>query len=254
DSRGDWAPRCGAARSRGPRSPRARSVRRSLRPRQPQPRSRRDGPCGQSSNAASSRRVGARAASRHVDPTTSALPATRPLSATTTPSRAGATGAKAGFVTLGSGWFHGTWASSDAEPGPESAAILHCMASTARADGGSRSIPRDRTAFAIGAVVVAIVVGLALLREIVAPGSPGIADGDALISAEGRRGFVGPLGMLVAIVVELVALTALARASDRRGWRPVRFVIAASLPGMAIATGYVRRTARPPHQQRRHHG
>jgi signal transduction histidine kinase len=147
----------------------------------------------------------------------------------------------AGFVAPGSGLFHETGASSEDAASRDRAATLTGMvpsSQAARPTSGSFVGTRDLTAVTIGAVVVAIVVGLALLRAFVAPGSPSIADGDALAIAEGSRGFVGPLGMLVEIVVQLVALTALARLADRRGWRPVRFVIFASVLGMGIATGH----------------
>src|SRR5271170_2225067 len=90
-----------------------------------------------------------------------------------------------------------------------------------------RRARRDRRATGIGAVIVGLIVGLAVLREILAPDSPIVPEAAQLIVGSQQRSFARPLGLLLEILVEMAALNVVARFSDRRQWRPVTFVVAA---------------------------
>jgi len=96
----------------------------------------------------------------------------------------------------------------------------------------------DRRGPIIGAVVVGIIVALAVLRELLAPEAHIVPSGaDLLGPTSAERNFARPLGLLIAIVGELAALGVLARALDRRGWRPLWHVVAAA--GLAITMGTI---------------
>ncbi|HKA89356.1 MAG TPA: histidine kinase [Haliangiales bacterium] len=96
----------------------------------------------------------------------------------------------------------------------------------------------DRRAPVIVLLIVAIVVALAVMRELAAPAIPFGDGGELLGQAESQPNFIRPIGLLLDILLELVALTALARVLDRRGWRPVPFIVATGLLSIVLATVY----------------
>jgi signal transduction histidine kinase len=99
--------------------------------------------------------------------------------------------------------------------------------------------PPDRHARIIGVVVVAIIVGLAVVRELFVPEARLVFGGANLMGASSPRyPFMRPLGLLIEMVCELAALNALARVLDRRNWRPVWKVLATAGLGIAVGTAY----------------
>jgi signal transduction histidine kinase len=94
----------------------------------------------------------------------------------------------------------------------------------------------DRRALIIGGAVIAVIVGAAVLRELVIPGSvPFDGPVDALDTFDARPNFMRPLSLLIASVGELVVLSVAARVLDRRGWRPMPHALA--IAGLAVAVG-----------------
>src|SRR5215468_3863925 len=94
----------------------------------------------------------------------------------------------------------------------------------------------DRRAPVIVLIVVGIIVALAVMREILAPAAPFGDNIELLDQGDSQRNFIRPLGLLVDIVLSILALSSLARALDRRGWRPVASVVATSLLSIALST------------------
>jgi len=97
----------------------------------------------------------------------------------------------------------------------------------------------DRRAPVIVLIVVGIIVALAVMREILAPAAPFGDNIELLDQGDSQRNFIRPLGLLVDIVLSILALSSLARALDRRGWRPVASVVATSLLSIALSTVFV---------------
>lgn len=95
----------------------------------------------------------------------------------------------------------------------------------------------DRRAPLIGGLVVTLIVGLAVLREVFAPEARLVIGGVDLLGGGQRPHLWRPVGLLIDIVVQLVALTVLTRVLDRRGWRPLWQVFATA--GLSIALGTV---------------
>jgi signal transduction histidine kinase len=92
----------------------------------------------------------------------------------------------------------------------------------------------ERRAPLIGGLVITVIVVLAVLRELFAPEARLIGGVD-LVVAGARPHPARPVGLLVEMVFELVALQVLARVLDRRGWRLLWHVLATA--GLAIAIG-----------------
>ncbi len=93
----------------------------------------------------------------------------------------------------------------------------------------------DRRAPLIGGLVVTIIVGLAVLRELFAPEARLVVGGVDLLGAGPRPHLLRPVSLLIDLVVQLVALTVLTRVLDRRGWRPLWQVFATA--GLSIVLG-----------------
>jgi signal transduction histidine kinase len=88
----------------------------------------------------------------------------------------------------------------------------------------------------VGVVVVAIIMALAIVRELLAPDVRIMGYGADLVGAsEPPPNYVRPFSLLVMMVTEMYALTRLARWLDQRAWRPVWNVVATS--ALAIALG-----------------
>lgn len=115
------------------------------------------------------------------------------------------------------------------------AAALHSGVSEALSSPPDRS--GARPASIIGGVAVALIVGMAVLRELIFPGANLIGGVVDLLDARyPYPNLWRPAGLLVAIVSDLVLLTVLTRALERRGVGVVWQVAAGSVLSMAIAT------------------
>lgn len=97
----------------------------------------------------------------------------------------------------------------------------------------------DRRAPIIGGVVITIIGGLAMLRELLVPEARLVLGGVNLVGpSSASYHFVRPIGLLIDMVCSLAAINALARVLDRRGWRPVWHVVATAGLGIVVGTVY----------------
>jgi len=91
----------------------------------------------------------------------------------------------------------------------------------------------------LGVLVVAVIVGLAVVRELVVPGANPIGGLVDLLDTSPRQpNLLRPAGLLVTMAGDLVLLSVLARALDGRGWRPTWHVVAGGTLSIALGTLY----------------
>ena len=108
--------------------------------------------------------------------------------------------------------------------------------------GRRRSEPatvRDHRALQISGLVVLIIAGLQILRELFIPEARPVFGGNLVEGSAAHVHLVRPIGLVIEMVCELAAINALSHLLDRRGWRPVWHVVATVGLGIVIGTAYM---------------
>jgi len=132
---------------------------------------------------------------------------------------------------------------SDVEPPPRRRPTADVLARRPAPPVSAVSVSIDALAMRpgsiLGVLVVAVIVGLAVVREFVVPGANPIGGlVDLLDTSPLQPNLLRPAGLLVTMAGDLVLLSVLARALDGRGWWPTWHVVAGGTLSIALGTLY----------------